>query len=121
MANRLKGDIEISLGGRKLLLRPTFEGLVEAEGRAGVGLSVILRNFAKSEWSLKHIVSVIAGGLYHYGDPKLSFENVGNEIVSEGMKEFIMPAVTLISKSVSPVKGDAEEEPEKKDEPGLSS
>lgn len=115
MANRLKGDIDIELGGKKLLLRPTFEGLIEIEDKAGTGLSQILHRFVNKEWSMKHVAAVIYGGLFHYGEKAPSFEQVGKQIVAQGVSKFLAPSVMLISKSIAPDKDEQEPFEEKKE------
>jgi hypothetical protein len=103
VANRLKGEIEIKMNGETLVLRPDFDGLLEMEDKAGMGLSAILRRFVAQDWSLKLLTAVIYGGLCHYGDPeKHSFEKVGRAIVKSGLKHFTIPALSLISTSVNP-------------------
>lgn len=116
MANRLKGDIDIELGGKKYLLRPTFEGLLEIEDKAGVGLSQILHRFINKDWSMKHVAAVIYGGLLHYGEKAPSFEEVGKKIVADGVKSFLTPSVILLSKSISPDKEEEDEPSPKKEE-----
>lgn len=123
MANQLKGEIEVSLGGKKLLLRPTFEGLLEIEDKAGCGISKILATFAKKEWTLRHVAAVICGGLHHYVDPKTNMpryplEVVGPAIMKQGMMHFLSPAVILLSKAVNPEYEEGEEP--KKEEAGSS-
>lgn len=124
MANKFKGELEVSLGGKKLTLRPTFEALVEIEDKAGVGLSSILRNFSKAEWTLKQVAAVIYGGLSHLKDSRSGlhtypFEVVGELIVAHGMKDYLQPAVMLLSKAVAPdAQEEGEGESEKKDEAG---
>jgi hypothetical protein len=111
VANRLKGEIEIKMDGETVALRPSFEGLLEMEDKAGLGLSMLLRRFVAQDWSLKYLTAVIYGGLYHYGDPeKYSFEKVGQAIVKSGLKNFTVPAMALISTSVNPDSAKAKEE-----------
>jgi len=116
MANKLKGEIDITLGGKKYVLRPTFEGLVELEEKAGAGLSQILYRFSNKDWSMKHVAAAIYGGLFHYGEKAPSFEEVGKAIVADGVTSFLAPSVRLLSKSISPDKDEEEVASEKKEE-----
>lgn len=120
MANQLKGEIEIDFDGKKLVLRPTFEGLLEMEDKAGLSISAILQKFVKSDWSFRMISAVIYGGLFHYVDPRSGertypYDQVGSIIISTGMKKFMLPALKLISTSLNPAREDGEDAPEKKE------
>ena len=45
-ANKHRGEVTISLGGRSYLLRPTFAAIAEIEARSGQGLIGLARRLA---------------------------------------------------------------------------
>jgi hypothetical protein len=111
MANPHRGEVEIQLGGETLTLVPTFEGIIEAEGKVG-GLSSIIVKFARQEAGLKEIAALVYGGLVGSGEVakrKLTFSQVGEMCRKEGVSRLLGPVLQFANKCFA---GDPAEEPE---------
>lgn len=96
MANKLRGDVEIKLGGETVILSPSFEGIVECEMRAGIGLAGILTRISRHEAGLRDVVPLIYGGLLGSGvlaEKKWTYGQVGELVRKEGVKK-LYPLVT---------------------------
>ena len=81
-ANPVRGEAELVVGGARLLLRPTFERLVAAEGELGP-LFALVERAAEGRLTLGET----AGLLWHCLDAPdgLTRERVGDTIVELGL------------------------------------
>jgi len=95
MANAEIGELEIELGGERYILRPEFRGLCEIENKTGKSVLEIARLFSQESVLLSHLVAVIYGGLIWKYD--LTFDQVGEKIVSDGYVKFAPVAATFLS------------------------
>jgi hypothetical protein len=59
MANRERGEVAVSLGGKDYCLRPTFQALAEIEHRAGMGLVALAKRFLEREFGLNDVIAVL--------------------------------------------------------------
>ncbi len=100
MANKLRGEVEISLGGEAWTLRPTFEALSNIESKLNKSIPEIVREQRQGDIRLSTIAVVVWEGLIGANDgrPPLSktrsgktlrYEEVGEMIVSDGLVKFI--------------------------------
>ncbi len=106
MANALRGEIEIKVGAEAVLLRPTFEALLEVEARAGCTLFEIMEQIAKTRApTLRQTMALLYGGAVggSYSDParRPTFEQFANSILAEGLQSFHAPALAFIAQVFS--------------------
>jgi hypothetical protein len=109
MPNEVRGEIEITLGGEKRTLTPSFEAMAEIENRSGFGMLGLAQKAVKGNLGALDIASIIYGGLIGAGD-KLSFEKVKELVFKEGIFKLAPSASNFL---VSCLKGE-DEEPQKK-------
>lgn len=121
MANRMRGEVEVDLGGKKYTLRPSFEGILEMEDRAGVPLMTVLKMASEKALSFKVATGVVYGGLIGAGERNLSFEQVGALIVKGGLPSYFTPIARLISSAILPPSDEPIKEEEAKKEPKAGS
>lgn len=120
MANKIRGELEIELCGRKVTLKPEFEGMLAAEDLlGGKPLSSIMESYIqKNTLSLRQITAMIYGGLLWDKDVKgrsLTFDEVGRRVVENGPIKLISAALQMASSTLIPRKEESDqEEPAKK-------
>jgi hypothetical protein len=102
MANRERAEQEILLGGKKRLLRPSFEALCEIEEKAGEGVPALLSRFGKGTMGFRSLAAILYGGMRGAGDLSLSFEQVGELVVKDGIRDLILPCAQFLAAAVSP-------------------
>ena len=104
MANKFKGEFDITLDGKTYTMRPTFEAMVDFEDKAG---SVV--NWAKlmgeqTPPSIKAIVAAIWAGIKH-GHPvdgrPPSFSEVGAMVMRDGAMKHAPTFVNFLAKAMS--------------------
>ena len=57
MANKLRGEMPLTLSGEEYTLRPTFSALADIEGAFG-GIPKICDRFRNGEWMIKEVVGI---------------------------------------------------------------
>ncbi len=109
MANKVRGEIEVELCGKKYLLKPEFEGMLEAEDKIGKPLSQIFSQWTTRMPSLREVVAIIYGGLLWERDLKdraLSFDQIGKMVVETGVAKLFGPAIVVVQRTLVPPKDD---------------
>lgn len=109
MANKIRGEVEIKLGGESVILRPAFHGLAELEDRAGKGLLGIAVDLSKQNLGIKTIVAIIFGGMVGAGS-KRSFEEIAELVVKEGAFNYIRPCMEFLNLAVQGQKKEVDED-----------
>ena len=98
--NPHRGDVEIELGGRTMLMRPTFEAIVEAETRTGLGLVTLAGKAAVAELSLSHLTSIITAGLKASGEGA-TYKAVGPMVFEAGISSVHQPVVDYLTNALN--------------------
>ena len=80
MANRLKGESDLKLGDKTLLLRPTFERLVELEDGLGEPLIKTMTRLGDGDIGLKQTAMILSG----LAVEPIKAEEVGRLLVESG-------------------------------------
>jgi hypothetical protein len=80
MANKLKGQSELKLGDKVLVLRPTFERLVELEDGLGEPLVKTLTRLGNGEIGLKQTAMIVSS----LSEATIKPEEVGALLVESG-------------------------------------
>lgn len=86
MANKERGDIAVTLGGRKFALRPTYEALCEIEEATGVKIVPLAAMFAAKHFGMRDMTAVVTAGLKAAGEPATA-GTVGPMIVATGVTD----------------------------------
>lgn len=100
-ANRVRGEVGVTLGGREMLLRPTFGALVAAEGEVG-SLFRLLDRAGRGEVQLGEIAAL----MWHCrseeagrcapgdGEGRAAFEGL---LMAEGLLKLLDPYRALLA------------------------
>ena len=87
MANHVLGELEVKIGERTFVLRPTFEGLAETETRASCSLAGLVNKIVKGEQGIRDVVAIVYGGIIGAAEknaPVPSFDELGQLILGHG-------------------------------------
>lgn len=87
MANKYRNELEITLGGEKILLRPTFENIANLEGNLGFGVPTFAYRLHKiSSKSEAPSMTEMAKVAYHcQADKKFSLEQIWDLCMIDGV------------------------------------
>ena len=97
-ANRLRGEVPLTLGERDFVLRPSFAAIVAIEERLGGIISLAVRA-SKGEFGLREITAIIWEALDRREASNLTEESLGVLILEEGLAA-ISPVVSEVLASI---------------------
>jgi hypothetical protein len=99
--NSYVGEKELELCGEVLLLRPSFEALVEIESKSRP-LTQIVGAFAKGDFKISDVTAIIyCTAKASNKNPLLSFNEVGEMILADGLMKIAPIAFDVISNVLS--------------------
>lgn len=105
MANKYRGEIEITLDGESFTLRPSFEALVEFEEKAGQTAYEVLQGLQQSQrMSAKTIAAVIWAGIRGHarpGDRTPSFSEIGTRCQKHGLARILPSVIEFLGNALS--------------------
>lgn len=114
MANQSRGEVEVELCGKKYVLKPEFEGLLEAEDKIGKPLTKLFVEWGtqKRMPGLREVASLIYGGLIwhknHRGE-NLTFEEIGKQVTQTGITHLYIPVIQFLRNALVPPSEEKEE------------
>lgn len=93
-ANALRGEAQLTVGGRTVLLRPSFENLVAAEAEIG-SLFALVERASDGALTITEACSL----LWHCidEDPHPSREDVGQAVLESGLIEATKPVRAILA------------------------
>jgi hypothetical protein len=94
MANRLRGEVDITLGGRSYRLRPTFAAIMDIEERLGAVVPLAVRA-AKGDFGFRDVTVVIWATLNAVEGQSMTMDEVGNAVLAQGLAA-ATPAVRVL-------------------------
>lgn len=106
MANKYRGESEITLGGKTYTLRPTFEALVEFEDKAGCSAFEALRDMmTKQSAPVKRLAAAFWSGIkaawpVDSGRPP-NFQEIGTAIQRDGITKVVPFYLTYLTNALS--------------------
>lgn len=102
MANKTRGEVNVSLAGREWAMRPTFQALCEIEGMTGKTLRHLGLNFVQKEVRARDVTAILCAGLKAgHGDKAPDFNEIGEAIMDQGMKSVEQPVVDFLAAVMS--------------------
>lgn len=96
--NSERGEIAIRLGGQEIVLRPTFEALVEIEQQLGQGLVALARRMATRDIGLRDAAVIVRASMV---DDKPPLAEVGRRILDQGLVTLVGPLAGFIAGALS--------------------
>lgn len=93
-ANPIRGEAQLTIAGRTLIVRPSFENLVAAEEELG-SLFALVERASEGELTLSEITAL----LWHClpGEMRPSREAIGNSVLEIGMIEALKPVRSILA------------------------
>lgn len=99
MANEVRGEVEIKLGGKRYSLRPTYEALAEIENLTDAGLIKLAGRFQEGDIRIKDVVAIIWAGM---GDDAPAIDEVGRLVVAQGLADLTAVAGIFLAAALNP-------------------
>jgi hypothetical protein len=104
MANKERGEVEVSLNGSTYIMRPTHNVITEIESRLGIGIFRVASRLRMADYWFTDISVIICEGIKGgVLDPKeaLSQDDVSRMIAEKGLDDYIQPTIQLISQMIT--------------------
>ena len=106
MANKFRGESEITLGGKTYTLRPTFEALVEFEDKAGCSAFEALRDMMnKQSAPAKRLAAAFWSGIKAAwpvdSGRAPNFQEIGAAIQRDGITKVVPHYLTYLTNALS--------------------
>jgi hypothetical protein len=98
-ANSLKGEVEITFGAQRYVMRPSFAAIMAIEAELG-GVVPLARRAAKGDFGLKDLTVIIREGLLAHGT-RLEQSAVGAMILTEGLANVAGPVRDFLTAVLS--------------------
>lgn len=99
MANPHDGEVTLTLSGREVTLRPTFEVMVKIEQATGRGMVALARQFATMNFGYSEAAAIIASAAI--GDPRPTHEQVGTALMRTGLAAVAAPLTEFLEYAVT--------------------
>lgn len=98
MADKLRNEISIDLAGETRTMRATFKTMraIERDCKQSI-LAMVTQRFAQGEFGIDQAAYVIHHGLLGNEDERLSFDEVGEEIMKVGLSDIGMKVLDFLS------------------------
>lgn len=95
------GELQIEVGGEKILLRPSMYGIRQVRELIGVSIFGVGENLRDPKTVDPLVVAGILyagylGGIGEKGTPKWTFDEFGELLIAEGLSKLLMPAVKFV-------------------------
>ncbi len=94
-ANPYRGEVEIELDGRDLIMRPTYETLADIEAATGSTAMQLIRRFGEHSFGFNDLVAIVGAGLKGAGTP-FSRKRVAEMVYNSGLLAAAGPASELL-------------------------
>lgn len=115
MANPLKAQVDINLGGTDYKARLTVDAIIRIEEKVGCGIIKLATKMADADIRMTDLISVLTPALRGGGNDVR--EGDVKKMVSEvGIVETAQVVAELLTSSLSPPREEGEEEDKKKEE-----
>lgn len=126
LPNGLRGEVAFEAGGRRFVLRPSFEALIEIETRLETGLVELAERMTERRYGARELLVLIHAGA-RAADPSVREAEIGEAIAQAGLREASLAALAFLSRALGgegrdseaprapPERGAYPEAPEKKD------
>ena len=94
--NPHRGEVQVTLGGRAMTMRPTMQALAAIENIIGIGVPEMIDRFKAGTWRLQWVPVIITHGLKAGSEPSANVAAVGEMIVEAGALRFAQPILQFL-------------------------
>lgn len=106
-ANKHRGEVEVTLDGKAMVMHPTFQAMAEIESRTNAAVLDLVQRAVNLKLKHSELAHIITAGLRAGSEPGAKFEAVGEMIMGEGYQ----PAVSAASQFLTFAVAGGQEEP----------
>ena len=96
MANKARGETTVTLGGKQLVLRPTFEAVEQIQDRLGERLVPLISRLSRSDFGVRDI-AVPIHEFARAGGSEMEYQDIGELVLAEGLKNVAPTIMTMIT------------------------
>lgn len=102
MANKMRGEVKVTLRGKEYVLRPDFQAIAEIEDQLEAGLPYVFIKAQKGKIGFKEYAAIIYGCILSSGSSDFkSMGEVGEAIRKEGLIKFTDAIRQLLFEMIS--------------------
>ena len=101
MANRVRGEVELSLAGTAYTLRPTYQAIAEVEDALGCGFIDIVSRLLERRIAVREMAVVIARFAQASGHSEASEEHIGRALVEDGPAKALVPLAGFLARTLT--------------------
>jgi hypothetical protein len=95
-ANPHRGEVGLSLGGRKYKLVPSYANLSAVEEACGMGLLELAQKLTSGGYRLAYLAEILAA----VAEPEISVEGAGEAIASGGVANVVEPVARFLTQAL---------------------
>lgn len=97
-ANKHRGEVEIELGGRTFIMRPTPQAVVDMENALNLGVVAICERFQERKFGWRDIFPIVAAGIRaSKTDGGISDQKIAEIVFDEGLENIFNPCLQFLS------------------------
>lgn len=100
-ANAARGDVEVTLAGETLVLRPTFEALAAIEQRTGEGIPRLLARFPSNSYRATDVMAILDEGIKAAEGQARPKTALARTIRDAGLLEAAVAAARLLGAAIT--------------------
>jgi hypothetical protein len=115
MTNPLKGEVNLSLGGKDYKARLTIDAIMQVEQSVGCGILKLAQRMADADVRVTDIIAVLTPALRGGGN-NVQPKDVTKIVESAGLVDSTQAVATLLTQSISPQEDSMEESAGEADE-----
>lgn len=102
MTKSSKPDSKITLGGKKYIMRQSFEALYKVEKRLGYSVGHLPQRFADNRFGVSEITAIIHSAIDNGGKGVPSYKKVGQLVVADGVYTHLGVAADYLAVALLP-------------------
>lgn len=107
-ANKHRGEVEIELGGKTYVIRPTFQCMCEIEAGTGKGVMALAIAWAARNFGIADAAVIVTAGMKAAGEEGATLQKVGDMIFEVGLANVTAPIAKFLEMALGgPTKGNA--------------
>jgi Phage tail tube protein, GTA-gp10 len=111
VADNLRNEVQIELGGTTYTMRATFGAIRAIEQELG-NIVPLTAKLGGGDCGVNQAAVIVYNGLRGFGDQSMTLEQVGNAILAEGLNKVMAPIAQFVIKALEGVSLAKSGEPE---------
>jgi hypothetical protein len=96
MSDPKRNEVKLTLDGKELTMRASFDALMGIEQDLKASIPALVNRVAFADMGVTQATVIIHWGLKGFGDTRLSLKDVGEKVVSDGLNTVLMPVIEFL-------------------------